>query len=442
MSRIRSTLVVLALAGAAGAPHAVAAQKPPAAATMDGVVAIVGDTPILRTDLEERIVALTATGQPLPTDSAGERALMVNLLNQLIDEELLLQKAKELKVEVSDNDVAPQVDKQLAQIRKKFKTEAEFRTELRKAGFGTPDEYRKFLTDQARRQLLQQKLFERIRQEKKLPMVPVTDAEVDSVFNATKGQIPRLPSTVTLRQVVVAPKPSPHEDSVAFFKADTIYEEIVKGADFEQLAKRESQDPGTKELGGDFGWRRRGDFVPEFELVYFSLLPGHVSPPFRTPFGWHIVRVDRVQPGEVKGRHILIRPKIDSIDIAKARAEAEAVAKEWRAGAKFDTLVVHHHDAAEEKAILNPFPQAQLPAEYQAAFAGHKPGEILDPFSMEDKERGLPKFFVVEILTMDSDRDASLADYKDRIRDNLAQEKAVRRYLDILRRQTFVVVRL
>ena len=244
----------------------------------------------------------------------------MNLLNQLIDEELLLQKAKELKVTVTDVDVIPQVDKQMAQIRSRFKSELEFRTELRKAGFGTPDEYRRFLIDAAKRQQLQVKLFEKLREDKKLPAVPVTDAEVDAYFAAHKGEIQKLPATVTLRQVVVAPRASPHADSVAFFKAESIYTEIKKGGDFEQIAKRESQDPANKELGGDFGWRRRGDFVPEFEVVYFGMLPGQVSPPFRTPFGWHIVRMDRVQPSEVKGRHILIRPKIDSADIA-TRAE-------------------------------------------------------------------------------------------------------------------------
>jgi peptidyl-prolyl cis-trans isomerase SurA len=409
---------------------------------VDGVVAIVGSTAILRTDLEERIVALRAGGVNLPTDSVGQAKMMKDILNQLIDEELILQKAKELKIEVNDNDVAPQVDKQVQQIRGRFSSELEYRTELKKAGFGNPEEYRRFLMDAAKRQQLQQKVFEKLREDKKLPPVPVTDAEVDAYFAQGKGQIPRLPATVTLRQVVVAPWPSPRADSQAYYKAESIYVEIKKGGDFEQIAKRESQDQGTKELGGDLGWRRRGDFVPEFDGVYFSMLPGQVSPPFRTPFGWHIVRVDKVKPGEVKGRHILIRAKIDSADIRRARLEADTVAKQWRAGSKFDTLVAHHHDATEEKAILSPFPQSQLPAEYQAAIKGHQAGEILDPFAMQDKQRDVPKFFVIQLVTLEGERDPSAADYKDKIRDSLAQEKAIRRYLDILRSQTFVVVRL
>ncbi len=457
MTRRRSPLAALrgalaralmfVLLGAASPARPAAAQlpmEPPvkAAATMDGVVAIVGGTAVLRTDVEERIVALRASGRTLPTDSAGQRALMMDILNQLIDEELILAKAKEMKVEVTDAEVIPQVDKQMAQIRGRFKSELEFRTELRKAGFGTPDEYRRFLIDAAKRNQLQVKLFEKLREEKKLPPVPVTDAEVDAYFAASKGQIPRLPSTVTLRQVVVVPQPRAHADSVAYYKAESLYVEIKKGGDFEQIAKRESQDLSTRELGGDFGWRRRGDFVPEFDAVYFSMLPGQVSPPFRTPFGWHIVRVDRVQPSEVKGRHILIRAKLDSADFSAAARRADSVAALWRAGAKFDSLVRKYHDPTEEKAILNPFPQAQLPVEYQTAIGGHHAGDILQPFAMEDKQRNVPKYFTVELVTKEGEREASVTDWHDKIREQLAQEKAIRRYIDILRRQTFVVVRL
>ena len=167
-----------------------------------------------------------------------------------------------------------------------------------------------------------------------------------------------------------------------------------------------------------------------------------MSLPFRTPFGWHIVRVDRVQPSEVKGRHILIRAKIDSADMKAAALRADTVAALWRAGAKFEDLIKKYHDPTEEKAILNPFPQAQLPTEYQTAITGHKAGEVLPPFAMEDKQRNIPKYFTVELVTLEAERDPSVSDWHDKIREQLAQEKAIRRYIDNLRKQTFVVVRL
>lgn len=426
------------LAAQLGTPQHTAGGPP----AVDGIVAVVGTTPILRSDVEERLAQARAAGQKMPDDSAGQQLMIKGILDAIIDEELLVQKAKEEKVEVADNDVNADVDKRMQTIRARFTTEKEFRDELKRSGFGTVDEFRRWLADQSRRNQLQQKLFEKLRTDGKISPASVTPAEVDEFFAKNSSQLQKLPATVTLRQIVVAPKPSPREDSIAVAKAESLYVEIQKGGDFEQIAKRESMDPSTKELGGDLGWRRRGDFVPEFDRVYFGMRPGVVSPPIKTVFGYHLIRVDRVQPAEVKGRHILIRPKLDSADIQAARAEAAEVAKEWRAGVAFDTLRVKHHDPSEESSIPQPFPQSQLPQEYQTAIAGHKANDILDPFVIEDKTRGTPKFFVVQIVTISAEHEPTVADWREKIRDQLSEEKAIRRYLDGLRKESYVSIRI
>jgi peptidyl-prolyl cis-trans isomerase SurA len=462
MRRHRVILLALATvtaAGAAGAqapgaqqpragvqpPAAPQPAAPPPAAPLgqpfDGIVAIVGTQPILRSDVQERILTLRQN-QPMPTDSAEQAQLVKQVVNSLIDEEILVQKAKDEKIEVTDNELTTTVDQKMNQVRGSFASEQEFREQLKAGGFGTPEEYRRWLFDQARRSLLQQKLFEKLRQEGKLTAQPVTEAEVNEFFEKNKGQIPRLPATVTFRQIVITPKPSPKADSAALAKAESLLVEIRKGGDFEQVAKRESMDQSTKELGGDLGWHRRGYFVPEFDRVYFSLAPGQVSPVFKTTFGYHIVRVDRVQPAEAKGQHILIRPKIDSADIAAARREADSVVTQWRAGANYESLAAKHHDPAEEKSMPQPFPQEQLPKEYQDALKGKKAGEILDPFTIEDKSRHVPKFFIVQLTSVSGEREPSVADWRQQIRDRLSQEKAIRRYLDALRKETYVSVRL
>jgi len=409
---------------------------------VDGIVAVVGTTPILRSDVEERVAQARASGQKMPVDSASQQAMLKSILDAIIDEELLVQKAKDEKVEVTDNDVNADVDKRMQTIRTRFTTEKEFRAELKKSGFGTADEFRRWLADQSRRSQLQQKLFEKLRTDGKIAPAAVSTAEVDEFFSKNSSQLQKLPATVTLRQIVVAPKPSAHQDSVAVLRAESLYVEITKGGDFEQIAKRESMDPSTKELGGDLGWRRRGDFVPEFDRVYFGIRPGVVSPPVKTVFGYHLIRVDRVQPAEVKGRHILIRPAIDSVDIAKAQVEAADVVKQWRAGVSFDTLRTKHHDPSEESSIPQPFPQSQLPQEYQTAIAGHKANDILDPFVIEDKSRGTPKYFVVQITSIAGEHEPTVADWREKIRDQLAEEKAIRRYLDGLRKESYVSIRI
>jgi peptidyl-prolyl cis-trans isomerase SurA len=200
-------------------------------------------------------------------------------------------------------------------------------------------------------------------------------------------------------------------------------------------------DETTREVGGDLGWNRRGKMVPEFDRVMFALAPGQVSPVIETGFGFHLIRVDRVQPAEVKARHILIRPSVDSNDVARARLRADSVAAQWKAGVSFDTLVARYHDPDEDK-VIPPFERAQLPPTYQAAFEGKKAGEIVPPFAIDDRKTDASKFVVAEILEENPGGEYSVADLRETIRDQLSQERAVRRLLDQLRAETYVSIRM
>lgn len=433
-------LTMPAISDSAAAPGGPEMPPPGTVVPIDGVVAVVGTQPILRSDIEDAINAARAQGATLPTDSVGQSRMIHDILSSIIDEELLVQQAHVEKIDVSDNDLATEVDQRFQQIRGRFASEDEFRKQLKLSGFATPDEFRRFLLEKARRESLQQKLFEKLRGDGKLANLPVSEAEVDSFFQESKGQIQKLPATVTYKQIVISPQPSPKEDSAALLKMDSLLAEIRKGGDFAQIAKRESMDATTKDQGGDLGWHRRGEFVPNFDALYFALPPGQVSPVIKTVFGYHIIKIDRVQPAEVRGRQILIRPKIDSADVARARVLADSVAKLWRHGASYDSLAAKYHDPSEEKLMPEPFPQAQLPKEYQAAIAGHKSGDILDPFTIQDNTRGVPKFFILELTSISGAREPTLADYRERIRDQLSQQKAIRHYLDSLRKETYVAV--
>jgi peptidyl-prolyl cis-trans isomerase SurA len=419
---------------------AVAGRSGPATLPIDRVVAIVGDQPILWTDVLTTINQRRAAGLQLPPDSAAQAALARQILGELIDEEILVQKAKVMKLEASESDVATSADRQIKQIRSQFKSDEEYRTELRNAGLGTPEEYRKSLIEQYRRQNLQQKAFAELR--KRAKPVNVSEEEVTAAFERSRGDLQKRPATVTFRQIIVAPHASAAAKARAKAKADSLLAEIRKGGDFELIAKRESMDPGTKALGGDLGWNRRGGgLVPEFEAMMFALRPGDTSPVVETAFGYHIIRVDRVQAGEVKARHILIAPTIDSTDVAAAKVEADTVAAQWRRGVSYDSLVAKHHDPTEEKGILQPFARDSLPASYSAALATAKAGDITDPFQLANP-RGQPKWAVIQIVTATDAGEYNVSEIRGQIRSQLEEERSIRDLLDEMRKQTYVTVRM
>ena len=421
------------------APQRVAAAPAPARIPVDRVVAVVGDQVILWSDVMNSINQQRAAGLELPPDSAGQAQLAKDALNSLVDEEILVQKAHLLKIEVTPDEVNRSVDDQVKRVRDQFQSDEAYRAELRSAGFGTAEEYRRTLYEQFYRRALQQRAFEELK--KTAVGRNVSQEEIDEAFARNRTQLQAAPATVTFRQVVVAPKPSPEAKARARAKADSILAEIKKGGDFEQIAKRESMDKGSGAQGGDLGWNRRGAMVPEFERVAFSLPPGQISPVIETAFGFHIIRVDRVQAAEVKARHILISPEIDSADVQRARDEAALVATQLRAGAAFDSVVQKHHDSAEEKGILQPFVRDSLPASYSAAIAGKKAGDVTDPFELTSS-RGQSKFAVVQLVTVNEAGAYDEAEVKERIRQQLVAEAATRSLLDTLRKQTFVSLRL
>lgn len=408
------------------------------------IVAVVGDSVILQTDLAAQLAAIRESGRPVPKDSAGQAQLAHDVLDQLVNEKLLLQEAQREKLDVTDDEVSDQVAQSVQQVRSRFSSDSEYRAELQKAGFGSPTEFKRYQTELAKSQLLQQKLIQKLRTDGKLTAAAVSQAEIDSAFKQLKatGQLKPLPATVTFRQIIVTPEPSRREDSVARAKADSLLAELNHGGDFAEIAKHESMDEASKALGGELGWQRRSSkLLPLFERVIFSLPPGKVSPVFRTTLGYHIVEVERAQPSEVKVRQILIRPQIDSADIAAAQRRADSVAALWRGGADFDSLVAKYHDPSEYKLIADPFPRSQLPKTYQAAFAGKKANDITNPFRIEDKARHAVKFVVAQLTSVEDGHDPTLADYQSTIREQLGQERAYEHYMDELRQKTFVSIR-
>jgi len=408
--------------------------------TVDRVVAVVGSSAITWSDLAAAVNEQRAAGLQLPADAAGQLAVARNVLNDLVDQEILVQKAKDVKVEVTDAEVAPQVDKQIKDVRSHFQSDIEYRNELKSAGFGSPEEYRRTLFEQFRRRLIQQKTFAEL--QKRAKPASVTEEEVTAAFDKVKERLQKRPATISFRQIVVAPTASKHADSVALAKAESLLVQLRKGADFEEMAKRESMDPGTRNVGGDLGWNRRGSgLVPQFEAVMFSLRPGELSPIVKTSFGYHIIRVDRVQPAEVKARHILIAPVIDSNDVHLALLRADTVADLWRKGANFDSLVAKYHDPAEEKGVLQPFPVDSLPEAYRAAVTGLKPNDIPAPFALTSPTGGT-KYAVIQVVARTAEGQYSLAEEREAIRSQLAYEKQARTLLDDLRKQTYVSLRL
>jgi peptidyl-prolyl cis-trans isomerase SurA len=407
---------------------------------VDRVVAVVGNRPVLASQVDEEVFSRQSQGQKLPENPDSLNEIRKQVVASIVDEELLVQQAqRDTSIKVTDQEIADGVEQQVRKVRANFGSEVDYKAELKKAGFLTPEEYRRWLTDQQRRAAYQNRLIDKLRQDGKLKPVPPTEQEMRAYFNEQKGNLGARPATISFRQIVIAPRPSPEAKARTKAQADSIVLELRRGADFATAAKRFSQDPGSKELGGSLNWFRRGVMVPEFERVAFSLRPGVVSDPVESPFGFHIIQVERVQPAEVQARHILLIPEIDSVHVDSARALADSARRLLLRGASFDSLQRALHDPSAERSAES-VPVDKMPEAYVKAIGDADSGSVAPMFPLPGNG-GREQFVVVQVTGRRPQGDIRYEDVRDRIRDQLGQQLAIRRYIDNLRRSTYVDMR-
>lgn len=412
--------------------------------SIDRIVAIVGTRPILASQIDEEMVQAQAQGQQLPPDSAGRALMRRQILDRIIELEILVQQAqRDTSIKVTDQEVLDQVEQTYQNVRKQFASENEFRDQIRQARFGSVEEWRRWLADEQRKQLYAQRLIEVQRQKGKLRPIPPTDAQMREFWEQNKAQQPRRPATVSFRQIVIRPVPDSAAKLRAYQRAESLVVELRRGGDFASAAKRFSGDSASAAQGGELGWFRRGVMVKEFEDIAFRLRPGEISPVVETPFGFHIIKVERTQPAEILARHILITPDISAAQIALARHLADSLhdaLARGGTGASFDSLAKTYADPQEPK-LAEDAPLTDLPPEYQQIFSsdttlGLKPVIALGP----DTPR--PKYVVLEVTARHDAGDLTFEDVKLRIRQTLSDQLAIRHFIEQLRRQTYVDIRL
>ena len=434
---MRWLLGLAAMLLAAGHPPAAAGQQ----GTLDRIVAVVGTRPILASQVDEEIVRYQAQGGQPPSDSAGRAKLRRTVLDRMVEEELLVQQAqRDTTVKVTEQEVLDAVEQTYQNARKQFTSEVEFQNQLRAVGLGSVEEWRRQLADDQRRRILQDRLFEGLRQKGKLRPIPPTDQQMRDFWETNRAQQPKRPATVSFRQIVVKPEPDSVAKARARQLAESLLVELRRGADFAAVAKRFSADSASREQGGELGWFRRGVMFKAFEDVAFRLRPGEISEIVETPFGYHVIKLERAQPAEVLARHVLIMAHVSPAQIEKARLLADSVRAALEQGASFDSLARRAADPEEPK-LAEDAPITQLPPEYQQLLAsdttvGLKPVITVGPGSAR------PKFVVLDMTQRHAEGELAFDDVRLRIKEILSNDLAIRHYIDQLRRQTYIDIRL
>lgn len=435
--RLSGLVVGLMLAGAAAGTAQ--GLGPANGGVVDRVAAVVGSRAIMASQVEEALYQRYPQG--LPTDSTQLRALAREVLESLIDDELMVLEAqRDTTIRVTPEDVQAAVEETFRATRARFPSEAAFRAEIQIAGFATPEEYRAWLADDQRRALLIQSLESNRTQDGIIKQVTPTETEMRALFEREKANLQPRPPLFSFRQILIAPKPTPEAKAITIALADSIVRELRGGADFATAARRFSQDPGSAQQGGELDWFRRGEMVTEFERVAFAFRPGYISDPVESPFGIHIIQVQRTQPAEVKARHILLWPTIAPAQADSARVLAERLMAAIRAGASIDSIQRLHHDGTAP-GVSNLIPETNIPGPYKTAMESVEAGQLAPLITLPAEDSTRTKYAIVQVTAKTPGGEPRYEDVVEDLRRTLARRIGIRRYIDKLREATHIEVR-
>ncbi len=294
MRRVSEILIVLAfIAGAA-----LAQTKP----VLDKIAAVVGNEIILQSEVDYQVQLAAYQNKMNPDDPA----LRQRILEAMVDDKLILTQAILDSVTVTDDDVNRQLDARIQNLIKQVGSQEKVEQIYGMSISKIRNEFK----EDMRKQLIIDK-----EKQDKFGDMKVSPVEIRDFYNEYKDSLQEVPEEVSISHIFMVPKPSTKARAEAYAKAEALLDSLKHGADFAELAKKYSQDPGSASDGGDLGWAKRGQFVPEFEHAVYALKPGEISGIVETQFGFHIIQLLQRRGDLVHARHILITiPHLTSDD--------------------------------------------------------------------------------------------------------------------------------
>ena len=279
---------------------------------IDKVVGVVGQELVLLSDIEDQF-SLAKKRQPELED--GARCI---IMDQVLAQNLMLNQARLDSIVVTENEVESQLDARIKQILQYMgNDEKQF------------EEYYGATVNKVRSQFrvdLENKLLIERMQQQIISDATVTPAEVKEFFNQIpKDSLPFFNSEVEVAEIVIYPSQNLVEKTKAREQLESIRQQIIDGAQFAELARKYSDDPGSGAQGGDLGWATRGSYVGEFEAEAYNLETNELSEVIETQFGYHLLELLERRGNSIHVRHILITPQITPADEELARNRLDSV---------------------------------------------------------------------------------------------------------------------
>jgi peptidyl-prolyl cis-trans isomerase SurA len=387
---------------------------------IDQVIAQVGGNIVLESEVEAQYMQYVMQ-EGITSNSENVKC---SLLETMLYQKLLLNQAELDSVTVSDAQVESEMDRRLRHYI---------------AMIGSPEKFEEFygksileFKDDLRDQVKELIMVEEV-QRTITSNVKVTPSEVKAFFRKIPNDsLPTINSEVELSQIVKLPPINYDEIEKVKTKLEEIRLRVINGESFATLAILYSEDPGSAKNGGELGLFGRGEMFPEFEASAFTLKSGEVSELVETEAGFHILQLIERRGEYINVRHILVRPKVSPLDLAKAKIELDSIAELIENNAySFEEAVVKFSDDPSKNnggILINPmtgnslFDSDQMDPKVFFVVDKLKAGEISSPVQFQTED-GKDAYRILYLKSRTDPHKANLKQDWDKIQEWALEQK-------------------
>ncbi|MGQ9607725.1 MAG: peptidylprolyl isomerase [bacterium] len=391
---------------------------------IEKILVVINDDVITKIDFEERLAQTKEQMRQIyrydeaKLNQEIERA-KPEILQMMIDEILFTQEAMKSNIQVPDSKVQEELDR----LKKQYGSDKEFEDELASAGY-TIDSWKK----EKRAFLLRQSLI----RQKFESEVRVTDEDVRKFYKENIDKFPERSDSVKLKQILIKFNITEEDKEKAKMRAESILKQLREGASFGEMAEKFSDDPATKDVGGNLGYFFPGNGkYPEIEDAVSELEVGEISDLIETSNGYDIVKLLDVRKdnGAVSAQliHIAVWPNPESEKVAEQKVAK--ILEELKNGAKFVDLVKKYSDDPQTKERDGDWMDIkinEMSPDLQSAFDNFNEGEVSRPVKtpygihifniVERHELSSEEMEQIRNLLIEKQLAEKLAEYSEKLR--------------------------
>jgi peptidyl-prolyl cis-trans isomerase SurA len=279
----------------------------------DKIIAVVGDKVILKSDIDNSLTDMQRQNVEIPANAR------CSMLEQAMGIKALVLQAEKDSLPVTDEEVETIIDNRIRGFIAQFGSKDELEKVAGKTIYQLKEDFREPIRDQELAKAMRNKVVENVH---------ITPKEVNEYYSKIpKDSLFLYESEVEISQIIIYPKASREADEYAIEQLKEFKAQIESGKkDFASIASAVTDDPGSKETGGQYDVNR---YSKELDPIWlgkaFTLKPGQVSNPFKTKFGYHIMQLVSRAGDDASVRHILLIPQVTSYELKEGKDKLDSI---------------------------------------------------------------------------------------------------------------------